>query len=218
MNKIEVYAVDDHSIILDGITAMFIGNDNILISTTFTNGQELLNVLKKHQPQVLLLDINLPGLSGIELCKIITEQYPTIAILILSAKTEEYSITESVKSGAKGFLPKNADKNEIEKAIKWVNNGKMYFGEGINDIIFKGFVKGLTSKSIITQNSTLTEREIEVIKLFSDGLLYKEIAHKLEISIKTVEAHKAKIMKKIEAKSTAELVKYAIREGISTLD
>jgi len=93
--------------------------------------------------------------------------------LMLSAKTNEYSITESVKSGAKGFLPKNATKDEIEKALKWVKSGKMYFGEGLNDTIFRGYVKGLTSGNLASQNSALTDREVEIIKLFSDGLLYK---------------------------------------------
>ncbi len=218
MSTIEVFAVDDHAIVLDGITAMFLGNASVKITASFTGGQELLSGLKKHQPNVLLLDIALPGLTGIELCKIITDTYPTISTLMLSAKTDEYSVTESIKSGAKGYLLKNATKDEIEKAIKWVNNGKMYFGESISETIFKGYVKGLTVNNIRSQSSALTNRETEIVKLFSDGLLYKEIAYKLGISIKTVEAHKAKIMKKIEAKSTADLVKYAIREGIVALE
>ena len=218
MNKIEVYAIDDHSIVLDGITAMFMGNPYLEIKATFLDGKTLLHQLKHNLPNVLLLDITLSNLTGIEICKIITEKYPSLSILMLSAKTDERSITESVKAGAKGFLPKNANKEEIEKAIKWVNNGKMYFGKGISDTIFKGYVKGLTTSHTNPQSSVLTDREIEVVKLFSDGLLYKEIASHLDISIKTVEAHKAKIMKKIEAKSTAELVKFAIREGITTFD
>ncbi len=216
MKKIRVFAIDDHSIVLDGITAMFLGHPEIEITATFTTGKNFLVHLKQHQPNVLLLDITLPKFNGIELCKIITDQYPSVATLMLSAKTDEYSITESVKAGAKGFLSKSATKLEIEKAVKWVNSGKMYFGESISDTIFKGYVKGLNSNPL--GNAALTDREVEIIRLFSDGLLYKEIAAQLKISIKTVEAHKAKIMKKIEAKSTAELVKYAIREGITALD
>jgi len=217
MDKIKVFVVDDHAIILDGITAMFMGTE-IEIAATFMEGSALLARLKQQQPNLVLLDIALPGLTGIELCKLIAEQYPSISVLMVSAKTDEHSITGSLKSGAKGFLSKNASKDEIEKAIKWVNSGKMYFGEGINDTIFRAYVKGLTSGNLTSQKSTLTDREVEIVKLFSDGLLYKEIAYKLSISIKTVEAHKSNIMKKIEAKSTAELVKYAIREGIACLD
>lgn len=218
MKKIEVIVVDDHSIVLDGITAMFIENPDIEIKGAFLNGEELIKQLKFLVPNVILLDITLPNITGIEICKIISEQYPSIAILIMSAKTDERSITDSVKSGAKGFLPKNAKKDEIEKAIKWVNAGKIYFGKGISETVFKGNVKDLSEVKFPCQNTSLTNRQVEVVKLFSDGLLYKEIAYQLDISIKTVEAHKAKIMKKIEAKSTAELVKYAIREGITTLD
>ncbi len=216
--SITVFALDDHPIVLDGLSAMFIGNTSVNLAATFNHSHALLDKLKIEQPNVLLLDITLPELSGIEVCKILTEEYPRLSVLMLSAKTDEYTITESIKAGAKGFLPKNAPKDEIEKAIKRVQAGKMYFGEGINDTIFKGYVKNLTTYPKNLPSMALSEREKEIIKLFADGLLYKEIADRLSISIKTVEAHKAKIMKKIEAKSTAALVKYAIKEGITSLD
>ena len=165
------------------------------------------------QPDILLLDISLPGLSGIEITKIASELYPHVDILILSALEDEETITQAIHAGVKGFLPKQTNQAELLLAITEIKKGNRYFGTDISKTVFSITVKNLRQKPYDAPVQ-LTTREIEIVKLFADGLMYKEIAHQLSISIKTVEAHKANVMRKLELKSTAALVKYAIKNKL----
>ncbi|UXP31606.1 response regulator transcription factor [Reichenbachiella agarivorans] len=217
MNKIKLFVVDDHTIVRDGIMAMLIGDPEIEIAGDFGSGCDLFPALNRAHPDVVLLDITLPGLSGIEIAKLIHEAHPQMGILMLSALSDESSIIQSIKAGAKGFLPKDIDKKELRKAILEVHKGNRYFGSVITQTIFDCYIQNIVSKVDISEEPHLTDREIEIIKQFCNGLLYKEIADQLGISIKTVESHKAKIMSKLELKSTVDLVKYAINKRIIVL-
>ncbi len=216
MQTTDIYIVDDHAVVRDGIKMMLVAYPEIAVTGEFENGKELFEALKSKEPDLLLLDITLPGLTGIEIAKIITESYPKLKILILSAMTDRESITESIKAGAHGFLSKDVQKEELHQAIIAVHKNKRYVGSNIALTVFEGFISSISKESII-EDQLLTDREIEIIKLFSDGLLYKQIADKLGISIKTVESHKANIMRKLELKSTVELVKYAIKNKLIDL-
>ena len=214
MDKIKLFIVDDHTIVRDGIRAMMFIDADIEVIGDFGDSIELFTALSLQCPDVILLDISLPGLSGIDITKLISEKYPKISILILSALTDETSIIESIKAGAKGFLPKEVNKDELRKAIKEAYQGKMYFCSVITQTILDGYIQSIVSGVDKEEAALLTEREIEIVKLFCDGLLYKEIADKLNLSVKTIEAHKSKIMHKLELKSTVDLVKYAIQKKI----
>lgn len=216
MKEIELYVVDDHTIVRDGIKMMLM-QSHIKVIGDFGNGDELFHALKKKQPDIVLLDISLPGLSGIEITNIASELYPHVDILILSALEDEETITHAIKAGVKGFLPKQTNKEELRHAIEDIKRGNRYFGTQISKTVFNITVKNITKKPEEQPLIELTPREVEIVKLFADGLMYKEIAHELSISVKTVEAHKANVMRKLELKSTAGLVKYAIRNKLVEL-
>ncbi len=216
MTKTKVYIVDDHKIVIDGIATFFIGNANFELIGSALSAQDLFNDLKKLSPDILVLDINLPGLSGIQISKIITKEYPQIKIIFLSANTDEDSLNDAIKAGGKGYLSKDVDEEEFFFGLEKLNNGETYFSKGIQSTLFGSYSKQVNDKSNY-RNDILTSREIEVIKLFADGLSFKEIADKLNISTRTVETHKKNILSKLELKTTIDMVKYAILNGIADL-
>ncbi|MBN2892151.1 MAG: response regulator transcription factor [Bacteroidales bacterium] len=215
---IKLTIVEDHSIVIDGINAMLIGVKDIELIDEVTRGLDIFNSIEKHQPDIILLDVKLPDISGIEIAKQITEKYPQIKILILSSQDDEETIVEAVKVGVKGYLHKNVKKEEFLEAVRYVYEGFEYFSDTISKKICTTFVKKVNlEENLKKQKAILSEREIEIIKLLCDGLSFKEISDKLFISTRTVETHKKNIMEKLELKSIPELVKYAIKNGIIEL-
>ena len=216
MTKTKVYIVDDHKIVIDGIASFFIGNANFKLIGSALSAQELFNDLKSLSPNILVLDINLPGLSGIQISKIITKEYPQIKIIFLSSNTDKDSLNDAIKAGGKGYFSKDVDEEEFFFGLEKLNNGETYFSKGIQSTLFDSYSKQINDNSSY-RNDILTSREIEVIKLFADGLSFKEIAEKLNISTRTVETHKKNILSKLKLKTTVDLVKYAILNGIADL-
>jgi two-component system response regulator NreC len=165
------------------------------------------------------MDISLPGISGIEITKKICNEYPGINVLILSMYNNEEFIFNSLKAGARGYLPKNTSRDELLEAIYIINRGEEFFGESISKIMLKSYIKRAINEDQPEDktHAILTSREIEILKLYVEGLINKEISDKLAISIRTVETHKNHIMRKLGLKSTVELVKFAIRNKIAEI-
>jgi len=214
MSKIKVFIVDDHKIVRDGIFMLLIGATDIRPVGEAENGEELFEKLKTIVPDILLLDISLPGISGIEISKIIAKEYPTIKVLILSRNTDENTILSAIKAGVNGFLSKDTSKEELVKAIKLVYNGNEYYGTSISKTVFNSLVKDVNNKQT---SAELTKRETEVAIYISDGLSYKEIASKMFISARTVESHRNHILFKLKLKTNIDLVKYAVKNHIIDL-
>lgn len=213
---IKVLLVDDHTIVRDGIKALLTGQDDITIAGEASNGRDLLSLIKTTRADIILLDISLPDYSGIELCEIVRREYPGIYVLFLSMyNTEEY-IFNAIKAGAQGYLPKNISQSELLLAIRSVSQGNEYFSESISNIILKSYIKKAKDKEPenLNQDNHLSKRELEILKLFAEGLPNPEIAERLFISTRTVESHKNHIMQKLNLKSTVDLVKFAIKHQI----
>ncbi|MBK6966621.1 MAG: response regulator transcription factor [Bacteroidales bacterium] len=213
---IKVLLVDDHTIVRDGIKALLTGQDDITIAGEASNGRDLLSLIKTTRADIILLDISLPDYSGIELCEIVRREYPGIYVLFLSMyNTEEY-IFNAIKAGAQGYLPKNISQSELLLAIRSVSQGTEYFSESISNIILKSYIKKAKDKEPenLNQDNHLSKRELEILKLFAEGLPNPEIAERLFISTRTVESHKNHIMQKLNLKSTVDLVKFAIKHQI----
>jgi DNA-binding NarL/FixJ family response regulator len=215
MNDIKLIIVDDHQIVRDGIKAMFLVSKGIKIIGEAADYDSLMRLLTKQTPDIIILDISLPGKSGVEITHELKKKNEEIKILILSANTDEESIIEAIKAGANGFLPKDTSKEEFISAINLVFNNEDYFGEKLSKIIYKSYVQHVKTKP--EHNTCLSEREIEIVKLLADGLSSKEIADILFISPRTVETHKNNIISKLNLKNNVELVKYAIKHGIVKL-
>ncbi|MFK7796082.1 MAG: response regulator [Aureispira sp.] len=213
---IPIIVVDDHQIVIDGIRALLLMNKNIKIVGTANNAEQLWKLLEKQSPQVILLDRQLPTMDGIEITqKLIAEAYP-LRVLMLTANTDKGTILQAVQAGVYGFLPKECSKEELVLAIEQVARGEHYFGKTIAPVVYQSFAQQMSGNNKQSRPK-LTNREIEVIRGFANGQTYKEIGAALFISPRTVETHKKNIYTKLDFNNQADLIKYAIREGIVTL-
>ena len=219
MEKIKIILVDDHQLVRDGIKALLTGIPDLEIIGEASGAGELFRELENLKPDLLIMDISLPEISGIEITKKIRNEYTGIKVLILSMYNSEEFILNSIKAGARGYLPKNTSRDELLEAIYTINKGEEFFSESISKIMLKSYIKRAANDDQ-TEDKThavLTSREIEILKLYVEGLINKEISDKLDISIRTVETHKNHIMRKLGLKSTVELVKFAIRNNIAEI-
>ena len=219
MEKIKLILVDDHQLVRTGIANLLSGEAGFEIIGEASESREMFDLLRQLQPDIAVLDIALPGMSGIEITKKLHNDYPGIRILILSMHTSEEFIFNAINSGARGYLPKNTSRRELIEAIYAIHRGEEYFAESISNVILKSYIKKAKSNSSDDENkeNLLSKRELEVLKLFAEGMTNQEIADKLFISIRTVESHKNHIMARLELKTTVDLVKFAIRNNIVLL-
>ena len=219
MNKIKLIIVDDHPIVRDGISVLLMNVSNIEIIGEAADSYELDDLLKNIKPDIILMDISMPGESGIMITEKLNKKHPDIKVIMLTADVNDNSIFDSFKVGALGYLPKNAKRNEIIEAINNVYEGKEYIAESITSNVLKTYISKARNikQHESKQEVELSKREIEIVELFSEGLTYKEIANRLYISTRTVESHKNNILEKLELKTIVDLVKYAIKHNIIKL-
>lgn len=214
MNKIKIILADDHRIFRDGLKSLLSDDHSIEIIGEASNGNELMEMLKSNKPDIIITDISMPGLSGIEIAGQISSDYPQIKIMILSMHTDEEFVINAIRAGAHGYLPKDTSKEELLDAIKVLFETGEYYSKIISDNFLRSFIKKVKVEQNLSENEELTQREIEILKLAAGGLSNKEISDKLFISTKTVDAHKNHIMQKLKLKNTAEMVIYAIKNKI----
>jgi DNA-binding NarL/FixJ family response regulator len=219
MEKINIILVDDHQIVRDGIKSLLAGEPGFYISGEVAGYEQLKQLLHKVPADVVILDINLQGISGIEICKMLGITHPEIKCLMLSMYTNEDFIVNAVKSGARGYLPKNTTRKELVKAVKMIAAGEDYFNETIAEVLIKNYVRKVqgNDENSASEQEMLSKRETEILGLVAGGYTNQEIADKLFISIRTVESHKNHIMQKLKLKSTVDLIKFAIRNNIINL-
>ena len=207
---IKVLIVDDHQVVVDGLLRMLEQNPHIEVVGQAMNGPDALELLKSSVVDVAVIDINLPGMDGLELCKAILKQNPNTKVLTLTTFNEVSFITRIMKNGASGYLLKNTSKDELIEAIQTVYKNEQYLSKEVKDkLISSSFGKEETA--FIPK---LTRREKEVLKLIIDEMTTKEIAVKLFISDATVETHRLHLLNKLGARNTAGLVKTAIQKGL----
>jgi DNA-binding NarL/FixJ family response regulator len=219
MEKIRIILVDDHQIVRAGIANLVNSETGLEIVGEAADSVEFLSLLETIKTDLAILDISLPGISGIELTRLITSNYPDIKVLILSMHTSEEFIFNAINAGAKGYMPKNTSRKELMEAIQSVAKGEEYYAESISNVILKSYIKKAKSGPEDSNNkeNQLSKRELEVLRLFAQGFSNQEIANKLFISIRTVESHKNHIMQRLELKSSVDLVKFAIRNNLVNL-
>lgn len=211
MQKINIVIVDDHKMFLQGISLLLDTIENIAITGIATNGQEALLLLDNKNIDVILLDINMPDMDGIELSKIIKKKYPNIKILIVSTYSNTQIVSRLIRIGIDGYVLKNAGKEILHNAIKTIHNGGTYFTKEIAEREQKNKTKLKKSQFYV---SDLSKREKEILCLIAKELTASEISEQLFISINTVNTHRRNLLSKLNAKNTAGLVKYAIENGL----
>jgi two-component system response regulator DegU len=219
MKKINILLVDDHTIVRDGIKATLKDQKNFHIVGEAANGLDGIESVKQLKPDVVIMDITMPEMSGIEAADVISKKYPDSKVLILSMHDNETYILKSVEAGAYGYLLKDVDKDEFIKAITAVYNGDKYFNTAISSVLVSGYLSKVKQTDSIQSGYSndeyeLTKREKGILKMITDGKNNREIADGLGISIRTIETHRANIMKKLKVKNAVELVRIAIDEKI----
>ncbi|MBR0297209.1 MAG: response regulator transcription factor [Paludibacteraceae bacterium] len=202
--------LDDHQFVRIGV-ATTLRNTKHTITISVATADELFNaLLQGHSFDILLLDILLPGMNGIEVAKRMRSEYPKIKIIVLSVDSREYTLIQLLQIGIDGFVSKRGTQDEVVRAIDCVENGVPFYGRDIAILI-----RDISDAKLNKQNTAaLTKRELEIIQACCDGLLGKEIAEKLNISLRAVNSHKTNIFNKLGISSSVELVRFAIEHGI----
>lgn len=210
---INVMIADDHKVFRDGIVSILEEVKDIQITLQAGDGEEVIALLEKEQPNVILMDITMGETSGIGITKTVKEKYPNIKVLILSMHSESEYIVKALEAGANGYLLKDAGSSEMINAIRTVQGGATYYSQQVSTILVQHITQGTQPKSS-KSGIPLTNREIEILKLISEEFSNPEIAEKLFISIRTVDTHRRNLLEKLGVKNTAGLVRYALKHGI----
>jgi two-component system, NarL family, nitrate/nitrite response regulator NarL len=197
--RVKLIIADDHALLLDGMCSLLQQEDNIMVTHTATDGKELLDLLTIETPDVVMLDINMPYINGLEATKHIKQLYPGIKVIILSSYNEPHLITQARNNGANGYLVKNCDKNEMINTIRLVNAGGSSFPG-----------KMMSADHSFLKPFNLTRREIEIIELISRQYTNQQIADQLHLSIYTIETHRKNIMQKLQLKTPAALIRFIL--------
>lgn len=214
MEKVSLILVDDHQLFREGLHLLLGNLDYIESIREASNVDELFVLLKQSLPDIIFMDIDLPGTDGIEITRQVLKLYPTIRIIALSMYADEDYYSPMIEAGAKGFILKNSGFDDVEISIKRVMAGKNYYSQEI----LSGLLSVSNRKTPVIKKATeLSERETEILQHICQGLANHEIAEKLNISKRTVDKHRENILLKTETKNTAGLVMYAIKKGLTTL-
>ncbi len=212
MDKIKVIVVDDHDLILLAARQIFSKIPDIKLVGVASEGAEAYQKIKDLKPDVVILDVIIPGIDGIELTKRIVSEFPYVRVVLHSSSVSEDMIVTGFEAGAMAYVPKNFKPGQLIEAIHTVMKGEHYSKGFVSEILIENFLKSKTKKD--GQNNKLTDRETEILQAITKGLTNQQLADNLHISVRTVEAHKSNIMKKLKINSTAELVVYAIKHKI----
>lgn len=216
MKNIKILIVDDHEVVRDGLKNILLSLNNMSIAGEAANGEDAISMYDSLKPDLVIMDISMPGMNGIEATRIIKENDPNAKILILTMHDNQEYLNQIIRSGAKGFVLKNTDKEELLDAVKTVAGGENFFSKDISKLIIDNYIRSAkeTDKNEGYKEVPLTKREIEILKYIAEGNSNQEIANKLYISYNTVDTHRKNIMHKLSIKNTAGLVRYAIEKGL----
>jgi DNA-binding NarL/FixJ family response regulator len=209
--------VEDHTLLRAGLRALLLQDPGLEIVGESDNGRDAIRSIGSLSPNLVLMDLSMPGMNGIEAITDIKRRYPEIKILVLTVhKTDEY-IHESLRAGADGYILKDATHDELRVAVRSVLNGKIYLSPDISSNVISGYLgSGKGGESLASPWDTLTHREREVLKLVAEGHPNKYIADYLCLSVKTVEKHRSNLMKKLDLHNASTLTAYAIEKGLVT--
>jgi DNA-binding NarL/FixJ family response regulator len=221
MEKIRIVLADDHELVRSGLMKLLETYKDLAVIGEAGDGVEAVEKTKMLNPDVLIIDLSMPKLSGVEATKIIRKECPNVAVLVLTMHQNEEYVYQIFKSGAGGYILKDAGKDELAAAIRAVARGEKYFSSRVSQIMVNGFLRKTSARDETTPgdveslNISLTKREKEVLSLIAEGLNNLEISEKLFISPRTVDTHRTNIMQKLNIHDAANLVKFAIEHGFS---
>lgn len=214
--KIKILLVDDHRLFREGVRALLHREPDLELVGEADSGRSALREAKAAKPNVALMDVSMPGMNGVEATRQFKSEMPNVRVLALSMHSERRFVTGMLRAGAYGYVLKEMAFEELVLAVRKVHEGHRYMSPGVTEEVVRDYLERFASEP--PDATTLTPREREVLQLLAEGHSTRLVAETLHVSIKTVESHRARIMSKLEVHSIAELTKYAIREGITSVD
>ena len=217
MQKIKLLVVDDHTIVRDGICALLALAADIEVVGEAANGMEALKKVRQLTPDVVLMDIAMPIMGGLEATRRIHKEFPRVKVLTLTQYDDEEYVFPVIEAGARGFISKTAASSELALGIRSVHHGDSFLSPSIARVLVEGYQKGASVRANSDPYQQLTNREREILKLLAEGYTTQDIANMLVLSPKTVEGHKTNLMAKLDIHNRTDLVKYALRKGIITV-
>jgi len=212
MTPVRVLLADDHALVRAGIRALLEGLEGVAVVAEAGNGGEVLELAHKHRPDIVLLDISMPGIGGLEASAQLKQELPEVRVVMLSMHANEEYVLQALRAGAVGYMLKDSATAELELALQAVMQGETYLSPPISKQVVEGYVQRVGAEQPAADH--LTPRQRQVLQLIAEGLSTKEIAYRLELSVKTVETHRAQLMERLQIRDIAGLVKYAIRNGL----
>jgi two-component system, NarL family, response regulator NreC len=214
MSTVRVLVADDHTIIRSGLRHLLEREADIEVVGEAADGREALELAEQLRPDVVMLDITMPKLNGIDVSRHIAAKFPKTSVIILSMHSDEGYVLKSLKAGARGYLLKDSAESDILNAVRAVSRGKAYFSPEISRMLVDDYVRGLQQRGVEDSYELLSTREREIFQLLAEGKSNKEISGMLSLSPHTVDTHRGNIFEKLNLHSLPELILYAVRKGI----
>jgi len=214
MNTVRILLADDHTVVRKGLGLLLESHAGFKVIAEAADGREAVAMAEAHRPDVVVLDVAMPLLNGIEAARQISAKLPEIAIVFLSMHSDEGYVLKALKSGAKAYLLKDSAEYDLINAIKAVSEGKAFFSPAISRMLVEDYMRQMREREVEDSYELLTTREREILQLFAEGKSAKEVAAILSLSLYTVETHRSNIFQKLNLHSVAELILYAVRKGV----
>jgi two-component system, NarL family, response regulator NreC len=206
--------VDDHTVVRQGLRRILEADDGIQVVGEASDGRRAAEMAERLRPHVVVMDVSLPELNGIEATRQVVKRSEGTKVLILSMHLDEVCVRESLKAGARGYLVKDSEDLDLVKAVKMLGQGRSYFSPTVSQMLLEGYVSDPAAPRTEDNLGLLTDREREVLQLIAEGKTNKEIAVRLDVSVNTVETHRKHTMEKLDLHNTAEVVRFALRKKI----
>ncbi len=215
--SIKILIADDHGIIRQGLHTLLEQQSDIEVVGEAEDGRKAVVLVRELTPDIVIMDITMPNLNGVDATRRIVEEFPKVKVIALSIHSNKRFVADMLKAGASGYILKECLFDEVVQGIRTVAGGNIYLSPRITDVVVDDY-RGRLSKTADAPPSILTNREHEVLQLLAEGKSTKQIALELHVSVKTIEANRRQIMEKLNIHSVAELTKYAVREGLTSLE
>lgn len=215
---IRVLLADDHRIVRDGLSLLIEREPDMTLVATACDGPSMVRAVRQHRPDVLVTDISMPGLNGIDAVRRVRGDHPQMPVLCLSVHDEDRLVLAMIEAGASGYVLKDCSFEELALGVRQVAAGRIYISASLSGVMVREVRNRRVGAPSATAPTPLTPRERELVQLFSEGYTTNEIAERLHVSPKTVATHRENVLHKLQMRGVAELTRYALREGLSTLD